>query len=164
MRFPSLAALIALALPAPALANSGTVSVEIPKQAVRNYRKPYVAVWIEDSSGKMVKNVVVLHDQARLANRWLPDLSTWWREGGRSMDMPADGISSPTRAPGRYKFGLSGLNRLSPGKYSLVVEGSREHGGRELVKVPFRIQRGRASSGSAKGSREVGRVSVSIRP
>ena len=87
-----------------------------------------------------------------------------WRPFMLNPDMPADGISSPTRAPGRYKFGLSGLNRLSPGKYSLVVEGSREHGGRELVKVPFRIQRGRASSGSAKGSREVGRVSVSIRP
>ncbi|MEN7537830.1 DUF2271 domain-containing protein [Aurantiacibacter flavus] len=167
MRLTSFAAAAVLASPAlaaPALANSGTVTVEIPQASVRTYRKPFVAVWIENAAGDNVRTVQVLHDQARIARRWLPDLRSWWRQGGNAMSMPADGISSPTRAPGQHRFALTGLERLTPGNYSVVVEAARENGGRELVKVPFRLQRGRAANASASGSREVGQVSVAIRP
>ena len=34
--------------------------------------------------------------------KWLADLRAWWRKGGRSMTLPADGVSGATRAPGQY--------------------------------------------------------------
>jgi hypothetical protein len=165
MRHGRALTLAAIALPAaPAYANSGSVTIEIPKVEAATYRKPYVAVWIEDASGQLVSMERVMHDQAKIGARWLPDLRTWWRKGGRAMDMPADGVSGPTRAPGRQTIPLSGLAKLAPGKYHVVVEAAREKGGRELVKVPFTLARGKAASASASGKAELGKISVSIKP
>ena len=155
-------ALAAIALPTPALAQTGTVTLEIPKLSDSPYRKPYVAVWIENASGKQVGVAGVLYDQAKIGLRWLPELRTWWRKAGRAMDMPADGISMPTRAPGRHTIVLDDLKALPNGRYSVVVEAAREKGGRELVKVPFTLQSGKTVQASAHGSRELGKVSVAI--
>lgn len=148
----------------PAFAGSGSVTIELPKQEANPYRKPYVGVWLEDGGGRPVKMLAVFHDQSRVGERWLPELRTWWRVGGRAMDMPADGISRPTQAPGRQTVGISGLNALAPGKYALVVEAAREKGGRELLKVPFDLRPGKTASASVQGNTELGKVSVSIRP
>lgn len=158
------AATVAVAAADTALAASATVTLEIPRLNVQPYRKPYVAVWLEDAAGKQVKMAAVFHDQARIGARWLPDLRTWWRVGGRAMNMPADGISRPTQAPGRHTVTVSGLEGLAPGRYSVVVEAAREKGGRELIKVPFEWRAGRRASGSAKGNAELGAISVSVQP
>ena len=68
---------------------------------------------------------------------WLKDLRTWWRKGGRSMKMPADGVSGATRAPGQYTIPLPA--DLKPGQYVLNVEAARETGGREIVTVPLKV-------------------------
>lgn len=154
----------AATLATPALAGTGTVSFEIPKIDTFPYRKPYVAVWLEDGGGQQVKTLAVLHDQARIGGRWIPELRSWWRTGGRTMTMPADGISRPTQAPGRHIVGMNGLEKLPQGRYSVVVEAAREKGGRELVKVPFTLKPGAKASASANGNAELGRVAVSLRP
>jgi hypothetical protein len=148
---------------APALAAGVTVTVELPRIAAQPYRKPYVAVWLEDATGKQVKVLSVFHDQARIGGRWLPDLRTWWRLGGRGMTMPADGISRPTQAPGRHTISVGGLQGLAPGRYAIVVEAAREKGGRELVKVPL-DWRGRRATGMARGTAELGAVAATITP
>lgn len=148
---------------APALAAGTTVTIEIPRIDAQPYRKPYIAVWLEDAAGKQVKVLSVFHDQARIGGRWLPDLRTWWRLGGRAMAMPADGISRPTQAPGRQTVTVGGLNGLAPGRYAIVVEAAREKGGRELVKVPLDWN-GRRASGSARGATELGAISATLTP
>jgi len=158
------AATIAVAAADTALAASATVTVEIPRIDAQPYRKPYVAVWLEDATGKQVRMGAVFHDQARIGVRWLPELRTWWRVGGRAMTMPADGISRPTQAPGRHTVTLSGLEGLAPGRYAVVVEAAREKGGRELVKVPFEWRAGRRAAGSARGNAELGAIAVSVQP
>lgn len=158
------AATIAVAGADTALAAGATVTIEIPRINAAPYRKPYVAVWLEDATGKQVRMVSVFYDQARIGARWLPDLRTWWRLGGRAMNMPADGISRPTQAPGRHTVAVSGLQSLAPGRYSVVVEAAREKGGRELVKVPFEWRAGRRAAGSARGTTELGTVAVSVLP
>lgn len=158
------AATIAVAAADTALAASATVTVEIPRIDAQPYRKPFVAVWLEDATGKQVRMGAVFHDQARVGARWLPELRTWWRVGGRAMDMPADGISRPTQAPGRHTVTLSGLEGLAPGRYAVVVEAAREKGGRELVKVPFEWRAGRRAAGSARGTAELGAIAVSVQP
>lgn len=156
--------LAALTAVTPALAGSGSVTLEIPKVDVFPYRKPYVALWLEDGNGQQVKMLSVLHDQSRVGGRWLPELRSWWRAGGRAMTMPADGISRPTQAPGQQSIAIPGIDALAPGRYSVVVEAAREKGGRELVKVPFELKRGKSASATASGDTELGKVSVSIRP
>ncbi|TYC86893.1 DUF2271 domain-containing protein [Novosphingobium sp. BW1] len=152
---------VAFTLPAGAQAQSGAVTIELPRVSDPNYRKPYVAAWLEDANGKALAVSAVLHDQSRIGARWLSELRTWWRKSGRSMTMPADGISAPTRTTGRHTIAIKGLGELGDGTYSLVVEAAREKAGREVVKVPVVIRGGQVRGASAQGHRELGLVRVS---
>lgn len=159
-----LAALSALLVTAyaPARAEDGTIAFELPRQKVSTYRKPYVAIWLQDAEGKQVEVYDVFYDQAVQGKRWLPTLRTWWRRGGRAMAMPVSGVSRPTRGPGQYKVSMGSLASLKPGTYAVVVEAVREKGGREVVKLPFEWREGKTIAASAEGSRELGRIAVSI--
>jgi len=156
---------------APAAAGELSVSVEIPRLRVAEYHKPYVAIWIEDASGKVAANLDVWYDvdlKGGEGTKWLPDLRTWWRRAGRSLKMPADGISGPTQGPGtqplKFKEGVRPLGKLAPGAYTLRVEAAHEVGGRELVSVPFQWPPKRAASASASGSAELGAVRLTVKP
>ena len=87
-------------------AHAGTLelTVEIPKLNVAEYHRPYVAIWIEDASGKVAANLSVWYDvdlKDEEGEKWLKDIRQWWRRTGRSLDMPVDGVSSPTKPPGK---------------------------------------------------------------
>ena len=148
-----------------------TVSVEVPALDVAEYHKPYVSVWIEDEKGESTNLAVwyQLEERGQKSDKgeeWLKDMRQWWRRIGRSTDMPVDGISGATRAPGKHTItlteGKAPLGKLSKGNYVLMVEAAREVGGRELVKVPFTWPA--ATEQSAKGSKELGEVTVTINP
>ncbi len=94
-------------------------------------RNPYIAVWIEDSSGKLVKTVSLWHLQGR--DNWLNELKRWYQVSGGK-----DTGSSATRAAGSYTVAwdltdLSGA-KVSPGTYYVCVEAAREHGPYSLVR------------------------------
>lgn len=152
------------AIAAPAMAGDLTVAIDLPTQNVAAYHKPYVAIWIENAEQAAVQTLAVWYETSDPAEGedYLKDLRTWWRKGGRSMTLPADGISSATRAPGRQTVTVRGarLSSLPAGQYTLVVEAAREQGGREVVRVPFRW--GAASTASAAGSTELGAVRVTV--
>ena len=162
----ALAAVAAGSVATPALAADLSVTVTIPRLSVAAYHPPYVAVWIERPDNTAVRTLAVWYQQT--ANRegdgkdWLKDMRTWWRRGGRSMTLPADGVSSATKAPGTHTVRVPGarLSNLPAGDYVLVVEAARELGGREVVRVPFRW--GSANTGRAAGSTELGAVSVAV--
>lgn len=160
----ALSATAAAAIAGPALAADLTVSVEIPRLSVAAYHRPYVAVWIERPDNIAVRTIAVWYETSNVAEGkdWLKDMRTWWRRGGRAMTMPADGISSATKAPGRHTVTLAGarLRDLPAGQYVIVVEAARELGGREVVRVPFRW--GGANTARATGSTELGAVSVNV--
>jgi hypothetical protein len=154
----------------PALAADLSVTVQVPELTVAEYHKPYVAVWIEGAD-KSVTNLAVWYDvkaKDNKGNEWLKDLRQWWRKIGRETTMPADGLSSATRAPGEHTLDFSGSNAplkaLKPGQYTLVVEAAREVGGRELLKVPFTWPAVSATSGKAQGTTELGAVTVTLKP
>ena len=156
---PSLV-LLAGAIGTPAAA--GTVTVTIPRLDVAEYHRPYVAIWLEPVGGGAARTLGVWYDVKKGVNepgtKWLADLRAWWRKGGRSMAMPADGISGATRAPGQYRIPLPA--DLKPGQYVLNVEAARETGGRELVSVPLSVPNPTAR---AAGKTELGAVAVSPR-
>lgn len=141
---------------------AGTINVTIPRLTVAEYHRPYVAVWVEPANGGPARTLAVWYDVKKKGNepgtKWLADLRTWWRKGGRSLNLAADGVSGATRAPGAYRIPLPA--DLRPGSYVLNVEAARENGGRELVQVPLNVP---VRDASATGKTELGAVSVSVR-
>lgn len=142
-------------------AAAGTVSVTVPRLAVAEYHRPYVAVWLEPAGGGAARTLALWYDVkksgAEPGTKWLADLRGWWRKGGRSLHLPADGISGATRPPGVHTIALP--TDLRPGAYVLHVEAARETGGRELVQVPLTVP----GAGRAGGSHELGAVTVTAR-
>ncbi|HCS65902.1 MAG TPA: DUF2271 domain-containing protein [Cellvibrio sp.] len=169
--FSSLFAAMSLMSVTSAVASELTVSVEVPALDVAEYHKPYIALWIENEKGESTNLAVwyQLEERGQKSDKgeeWLKDMRQWWRRIGRETDMPVDGVSGATRAPGKnlvtFIEGKAPLGKLKKGNYVLMVEAAREVGGRELVKVPFVWPA--ASEQSAKGKKELGEISVSVKP
>jgi hypothetical protein len=171
MRLPIYTAAFTGLMASPALAADLELSLEIPRLTVAEYHRPYVAVWIENPDKTAVKTLAVWYD-VKLKNqegqKWLKDMRQWWRRAGRDMSLPADGISAATRAPGRhqvvFKGGASPLGNLPAGQYNLVVEAAREVGGVEVLRAPFQWPPKARAVSSAKGSSELGAMSVTVKP
>ena len=154
--------LLALTGVVAAPASAGTITVTVPRLNVAEYHRPYVAVWVEPAGGGAARTLAVWYDVKKggqePGTKWLADLRAWWRKGGRSMRMPANGVSGATRPPGQHVIPLP--SDLKPGAYVLNVEAARETGGRELVQVPLTVPGGQ---GRASGKVELGAVAVSAR-
>jgi hypothetical protein len=117
---------------------------------------------LEPATGGPARTLAIWYDVKKAGGepgtKWLADLRAWWRKGGRSMAMPANGISGATRAPGTHAVPLPA--DVKPGQYVLNVEAARETGGRELVQVPLTIPNPQARGA---GGHELGAVTVSAR-
>lgn len=165
------AALLAvIGLPAAAASGELAVSVEIPRLDSAEYHPPYVAIWVEKPDQTAMGTLAVWYDVALPNNEgleWLKDIRTWWRKAGRAMTLPADGVSGATRPPGvhnaRFSDSSPVLKGLPEGDYNLVVEASRELGGREIVRIPF-VWRENAENLSVEGSSELGAVALAVKP
>jgi hypothetical protein len=156
---PSTFALLGGVIAAPA--SAATVTVTIPRQDVAEYHRPYVAMWVEPVGGGAPRTVALWYETKKTGKdagtKYLADLRAWWRKGGRSMTVPADGVSGATRAPGQYSVKLPDLK---PGQYVLNVEAARETGGRELVTLPLTVPNPNAR---AAGKTELGAITLSAR-
>lgn len=172
MKYPTLFAAVsgAATLPAAADAAELAVSVEIPRLPVAEYHRPYVALWIERPDETAVKTLAVWYNTKQAKNEgatWLKDMRQWWRKAGRTLTLPADGVSGPTKAPGvqQVVFGAREMAGLAPGPYVLAVEAAREVGGREVVRVPFAWPpKAGARPATAAGTTELGAISVTPKP
>jgi hypothetical protein len=147
------------------------VKLEIPRLQVAEYHRPYTAVWVERADQGFAANLAVWYDLKKKDNegtKWLKDVRQWWRKSGRELQMPVDGLSGATRAPGEHALvfnaSQSALDKLPAGDYAVVVEAAREGGGRELVRVPFQWPPKAAQTAKAKGEHELGNVSVEVKP
>ena len=138
---------------------AGTVSATLPRLPVAEYHRPYDASWIEPAAGGPALRLFAWYDikkgGAEPGYKWLSDLRSWWRKGGRSLKLPADGVSGATRAVGTHVIPLPA--DLKPGQYVLNVEAAREAGGRELVSVPLSVP---IKPASASGKAELGAVVI----
>lgn len=139
---------------APSLA--ATLNVTLPRPQVAEYKKPYLAVFLEPVAGGPARTVAIWYGlnnrDGEYGQKWLTELRSWWRKGGRSLHLPADGISGATKAPGSYTIPLP-ADALS-GKYTLTVEAAREHGGREFLTIPAK------AGASASGKTELGAIAI----
>lgn len=99
-----------------------------------SYRRPYVAVWVEDEAGEPVRTLCLWIQR----ERWLRDLRRWHRLHKDDRGL-IDAVTRPTRNPGQYQLVWDGLDDagkcLPLGKYQLVVEAAREHGTYQIART-----------------------------
>ena len=156
---------------APTHAAEISLNIEIPRINAAEYHRPYVAVWVEGDGQKSVADLAVWYQQTDgkegHGTKWLPDMRQWWRKSGRTLKVPVDGVTGPTRPVGKHAIRFDhkhpSLAKLPAGSYTLVVEAAREVGGRELLKIPF-DWKGKPSNGSAQGKTELGKVTLAAKP
>ncbi len=155
----------------PLLAADLSVEIELPAFNVPDYRRPYVAVWLERPDNSVAANLAVWYDlnmRDDKGTEWLKDMRQWWRRIGRELQVPIDGVTSATRAPGHHSIsftaGQAPLGNLPAGEYRLIVEASREHGGRELVSVPLQWPPASATETQASGQHELGDIKLRLTP
>ena len=96
-------------------------------------RNPYVAVWIEDAAGELVKTVALWHEDRGGQDRWLSEMKAFSALGATD----AQTVSSATRQPGTYTVEWDGSTaqggRASAATYQLFIEAAREHGPYEIL-------------------------------
>lgn len=147
------------------------IDFEISKpDNARRYRRPYVAVWIEDKDGFPVKTLSLFLMKNNPGPRWHRDLRRWYKDDQlRSLvdeTSLINTISKPTRNPGKYKIEWDGRDNdgslLKPGEYTLMFEAAREHGTYQLLKHKFNFGEA-AFSKKLKGGVEISSASVSYK-
>lgn len=94
-------------------------------------KNPYMAVWIEDSSGAFVKTLALYHKAS--GDQWLNTLARWYQVSGGT-----DTTTSGTVAAGSYTASWDGTNasgaKVAQGSYYVCVESVVEHGSESLVR------------------------------
>jgi thiamine biosynthesis lipoprotein len=108
-----------------------------PNAEEGRYRRPYVAVWVEDETGASVRTLALWVSMGGSGPfQWLPDLKRWYKsDQDRKLSEKKDiffTVSRPTRPPGKYKMIWDGKDnhgkQLGGGDYTITVEAAREHG------------------------------------
>jgi thiamine biosynthesis lipoprotein len=105
--------------------------VTIANVSSSKYRRPYVAVWIENPEvkNKAVRFLIVWGKELKYQNS-LKNFSPLAKFNGRMVDA----VTRPTRPPGEYTVTWDGLDDagkpVPAGDYVVHVEVSREHGTR----------------------------------
>ncbi len=147
------------------------LEINIPQKDVSEYHRPYVSVWIQNQDRSKIENIAVWYQMKKdstKGQKWLKDLRKWWRVSGRKLDLPIDGVTSPTRPPGKHTIDiteqLKNLPKLSDGEYTLYVEASREVGGREVIKIPLIWDGEELKPTTVKGSEELNEITILTQP
>lgn len=147
-----------------ASADTFQVEVEVPRLRVAEYHAPYVAFWVESHDRSTIVPLGLWYDGQE---KWLKDIRQWWRRTGRGQQKPYDGLTGATRSPGKHPVDFSelpSLQTLPGGNYHLVVEASREVGGREVVRLPFQWPAQNDQQQQVNGTSELGSVTLTITP
>ncbi len=124
------------------------ITFEIQRPEGRgSYRRPYVAIWVEDENNEPVRTLVLWVQAIDPGPRWIPDLRRWFRsDRQRKLNEPLDLVSTVSRAtrpPGQYQVLWDRLDQhgkpLPDGQYTLLIEAAREHGTYQVMRVPLNL-------------------------
>lgn len=142
------------------------INLELARIDDPRYRRPYVAVWVEDKDRFPVRTIALWYQKPR----WLPDMKSWSRgERLRSMAEGSDlisSVSSATRPAGKYTVKWDGKDNhgklVAPGKYTVFIEAAREHGTYQIIRHEMDF-RGAAQQINLPGNAEIASASLDYR-
>jgi thiamine biosynthesis lipoprotein ApbE len=142
------------------------INLELARIDDPRFRRPYVAVWIEDKDKFPLRTLALWYQKPK----WLPDLKSWSRSDRlRSMAENSDltsSVSSATRPPGKYTLKWDGKDNhgklVAPGKYTVFIEVAREHGTYQLMRQDVECK-GAAQQFTLTGNAEVAAASLDYR-
>lgn len=112
------------------------LQINLPQISDARYRRPFVAVWVEDADHYPVRTLALWANNAR----WLPDLKRWYHNDQvRNLSEGTDisrTVGSATRPAGQYNLLWDGKDNqgkpVKAGTYTICIEAAREHGGYQL--------------------------------
>ncbi|WP_338875913.1 DUF2271 domain-containing protein [Spirosoma sp. SC4-14] len=135
------------------------ITLELPRFEGRSHR-PFVAVWVEDESGKPVRQLALWYNKPR----WLHDLREWYTLNVNS-DAAAS-VTSATRSPGEYTLVWDGKDDqgqfVKQGKYTVMIEAAREHGTYQLIRQTMDFN-GKTKQQTLNGNVEVAAAALDYR-
>jgi thiamine biosynthesis lipoprotein len=141
-----------------------------PTGNAQRYRRPYVAVWVEDKDGLTARTLALWLQTKQPGPRWHPDLKRWYRDDqarrlADDTDL-IDTISRPTRQPGKYSVTWDGKDDqgkpLGQGSYTICIEAAREHGTYQIVRKEVTVA-DKAFAEELKGNVEIKSASIEYR-
>lgn len=126
------------------------------------WKRPYVAVWIEDMTGAPAKTLCLWVEN----RRWLRDLRRWARENADQPEL-TDLVSQATRKAGAYTLTWDGTDddgrALAAGKYFVCIEATREHGTYQLIRREIELH-GEAQAIALEGGEEIATAKLTFGP
>ncbi|MDG3002625.1 DUF2271 domain-containing protein [Paludisphaera mucosa] len=135
------------------------------------YRRPYVAVWVQDADGAPVRNLLLWVSMGGPGPfEWLPDLKRWYADDRARTKLNRTDpfqVAQPTRPPGEYSVAWDGKDDkgkpLKPGEYTILIEAVREQGGYGLIRKQV-VVGGDPFVKELKGNDEIKSASLEYRP
>ena len=119
-----------------------------PEGEGRRYRRPYVAIWVENKEGFPIRNLTLWVSMGGAGPfQWLPDLKRWYRADQARKEVDKQEmiftIARPTRPPGKYKVVWDGKddhgNPVASGDYTLFIDAAREHGTYQSIRKELKL-------------------------
>jgi thiamine biosynthesis lipoprotein len=112
------------------------IDIDMPRPTDARYRRPYVAVWVEDADHFPIRTITLWTQSPR----YIPELKAWFRDDQmRNLSEGTDisrTISSATRPAGHYTVKWDGKDNqgkpVKAGRYTVIIEAAREHGTYQL--------------------------------
>ena len=141
-------------------ADAVDIEVNLPAFSGAMVYRPYVAVWVEDQQGDLVRSVSVWRKEAD----WLKDMRRWWRKAGRHDQGELEAITGATRRAGLHRVLWDGTDQqgqpVPNGHYTLYIEAAREHGSRSLVRQDIVL--GRPATLTTAAAEELGSMVIRV--
>ena len=142
-----------------------------PEAEKGHYRRPYVAVWVEDPEGHPVRTLSLWVSMGGSGPfQWLPDLKRWYQaDQDRKLTEKKEvlfTVARPTRPPGKYKVIWDGKDnngkQLPGGEYTITIEAAREHGTYQSIRKQVALE-GKPFTEELKGNVEIKSASIEYR-
>ena len=148
------------------------VSFSLNRPEGGRYRRPYVAIWLEDKDGFPVKTALLWLQVEQPGPRWHRDLTRWYRnDRSRRLVENVDlikTVAGATRGPGKYETHFDGTDNsgkpLPSGQYTLCIEVAREHGTYQIIRKSIKLGTDSIQRTKISGNIEVGEVSFEYTP